>query len=87
MFVLSMRFNEQIENTMKLRKIGILALQASTSLRNRISEMEGKTPQTINRWVRDNDSNLTKAAIINAIKEVTGLTEDQLLEEAVAEAK
>jgi hypothetical protein len=72
---------------MKLTKIGILALQGSSSLRQRIADLEGKTIQTVNRWIRECDDNLTKAGPLSLIKQETGLTDEHLLEEAVAEAK
>jgi hypothetical protein len=72
---------------MKLRKIGLLALQGSQKLRQRIQDMEGVTPQTVNRWIRENDPTLTQYAILSAIREETQLTDELLLEEAVAEAK
>ena len=65
---------------MKLKKIGILALQGSSSLRQRIADMEGKTIQTINRWIREGDDNLTKAGPLSLIKQETGLGNEDLLE-------
>jgi transposase len=82
-----MRLTTKTEYKMKLRKIGIMALQASTKMRNRIAELEKVTPQTINRWVRDNDDMLTKAATLSILREETGLTDEQLLEQVAETAK
>lgn len=40
----------------------------------------GCTDQTIIKYIRDNDDNLTKAAVLVAIKKQTGLTDAELLE-------
>lgn len=66
---------------MKLAKIGILALKGSPDMRDRIREMENVTPQAVNRWIKNNDDILTKAAILRLIKDETGLSDDQLLED------
>lgn len=39
------------------------------------------TDQTVIRYIRDNDDNLTKAAALAVIREETGLEDSQLLEE------
>lgn len=71
---------------MKLTKIGLMALRGSKDLREKIAELEGTTVKTVNRWVRENSGSLTKAAVLEAIKAETQLT-DQLLLERVAEAQ
>ena len=71
---------------MRLTKIGILALKGSPELRRRIMEMEEVTPQAVNRWIQNNDDCLTKAGIMKMIKDETGLTDDQLLQDVAQTA-
>jgi hypothetical protein len=71
---------------MKITRIGILAIRGIPGLMQRIADAEKVTTKTVERWIRENEtintsSPLTKLAIINAIKEETGLTEEQLVEE------
>lgn len=40
---------------------------------------------TVRRYVSDNDDNLTKAAALKVIREQTGLTDAEILEETASE--
>lgn len=66
---------------MRITKIGILALKGSSDLRRRIMEVEQVTSQSVNNWIRSNDSRLTKVAIVKMIVETTGLSQDEILED------
>lgn len=65
---------------MKLSKVAILALKGSRDSRKRISEAMGVSSITAYRWIVANDDNLTKAAALSVIKDITGLPESQILE-------
>lgn len=67
---------------MKLTNIAILALRGlGHGVKEKIASGLGVTVSTINRWIVNNDDNLTKAAVIKVIQEETGLTQDEILEE------
>lgn len=67
---------------MKLTPIGIAALRGIPGLMQKIADSEGVTLRTVQRWVADHNDPLTKAATVKIIKEATGLTEEQILEES-----
>jgi hypothetical protein len=73
---------------MKLTKIAILALRGfDRGIKGRIAEAAGGvTVSTLNRWIADNDDNLTKAAVVKIIGKETGLTDQEILEEDTVEA-
>lgn len=54
----------------------------SPEVKEAISRVEGVRIETVRKWVRDEDDNLTKASVIKVIKDMSGLTEDQILEES-----
>jgi transcriptional regulator with XRE-family HTH domain len=66
---------------MKLSSIAILALRGCTpEIKKKLADALGVTVPSINRYLRDNDDSLTKVAALEVIREVTGLTDDQILE-------
>lgn len=66
---------------MKLSHIAILALKGTDAdFRKRLAEVLGVSEPTIYRYINNNDDTLTKAAALQLIREVTGLTDDQILE-------
>lgn len=72
---------------MKLTQKAIEALTVRT--RNRIAlEMDCSVP-SVDRWIKENEDNgnLTKARIVEIIKEETGLKLPQILEEAKETAR
>lgn len=65
---------------MKITPIGIAAIRAVPGLMQRITDLEGVTSRTVYRWMKEDDSPLTKATILRMIREETGLTDEQILE-------
>lgn len=65
---------------MRLTHIAILAIRGSRGIVREIAEKCDTTPSTVYKWIRDNNDNLTKAAALAVIKEVTGLEDSQILE-------
>ena len=51
--------------------------------RRRLMDVLGCTEFTIARYIQKNSDNLTKAASMKIIKEVTGLSDNEILEESV----
>lgn len=67
---------------MKLSKIAILAVKgASPGIIPRLAEAIGVNEPTVYKYIRDNNDNLTKAAALVVIREHTGLTDEDILEE------
>jgi hypothetical protein len=65
---------------MKLTQIAIDALKGNKRARARLQLDMDKSEFTINRWIAENDDNLTKAAALKVIREETGLSDNQILE-------
>lgn len=66
---------------MKLSKIALLALKGlGRAGRKTLADKMGLTEDTLYRWMRTNDDNLTKAAHLSVIQETLGLEQDQILE-------
>lgn len=65
---------------MKLTENALKAIN-NKDTRRRLSEVLDCTDQTIMRYIKDNDDNLTKAAALAVIREDTELTDDQILEQ------
>lgn len=67
---------------MRLSKAAILALKGmSRDQKEKIAESCDREPSTVYRWIANADDNLTKAGPLKAIREITGLTDNELLEE------
>ena len=67
---------------MKLSRIAILAIRgASPAIIKRLAEAIEASEPSIYKWISDNHSNLTKAAAMKVIREETGLTDEQILEQ------
>jgi transcriptional antiterminator len=64
---------------MRLTKKALSKIKSPQS-RMRIALALGVSDRTIERYIKDNDDELTKAAALNIIKEITGLSENQILE-------
>lgn len=69
--------NKQIR--MKLSKIAILAVRGVRGSGKRLAEAIGVSEATMTRYLRENDDNLTKAAALAIIREITGLTDEEIL--------
>lgn len=66
---------------MRLTKVAIMAIYGGEEAKNRLMEEMDISPATLYRWLNKNDDNLTKAAALKIIREETGLTDEQILEE------
>jgi transposase len=65
---------------MKLSKIAILALKGSKGSKKRIADALGVTESTVYRWIAENHDSLTKASSMLVIREITGLSDSEILE-------
>jgi hypothetical protein len=69
---------------MKLTKTALDAIN-TPAVRRRLMEALGDVAEsTIYRYIASNDDNLTKAAALKVIREATGLTDEEILEEESA---
>jgi len=66
---------------MKLSEIALQRIKDSKSLPKKLREALGVSQPTFWRYVNNNSDELTKAAALKVIREETGLTDDQILEE------
>lgn len=67
--------------SMKLTKKAIKAIQDhSPSIKSKLALALNVSEASINRYIRTNSDNLTKAAALKIIWEETGLSGDQILE-------
>lgn len=72
----------------QLSKLALLAVKgASPGILKRLAPAIGVTEATIYQYIRDNNSNLTKAAAMQVIREETGLSDAEILEDTPAEAE
>ena len=70
---------------MKLTHVAIQAiLEHSPGIKSKLALALGCSEGTINRYIRENDDNLTKAAAMQVIRKETGLTDDEILEKESA---
>lgn len=72
---------------MRLSHLGLTVIRGSQNIKSRFMESFGITIDTVNRWVRENHDNLTKAAALQIIREETGLSDSEILENEIVEAK
>ncbi|WP_081202980.1 hypothetical protein [Niastella yeongjuensis] len=63
-------------------KLSQKALQAinNPATRRRLMDVLGCTEFTISRYIQKNSDNLTKAAALQVIREITGLADSEILE-------
>jgi transcriptional regulator with XRE-family HTH domain len=66
---------------MKLTLLALQKIQDSRSLPKKIKDVLGVSRATMWKYLKDNDDELTKAAVIKILREETGLSDEQLLEE------
>jgi hypothetical protein len=64
---------------MKLTQKALKAINNSAT-RRRLMDVLGCTEFTISRYIQKNSDNLTKAAAMEVIREVTGLPDNEILE-------
>jgi len=66
---------------MKLTKLALQSIhQRSPGIKLKLALALGCSEGSINRYLRDNDDNLTKAAALEVIRKETGLSDDEILE-------
>lgn len=66
---------------MKLKATVLATLRRTKEAKNRLAFELNKSSYTIEKWIRNNDDNLTKAASLKIIREELGLTDSEILEE------
>lgn len=67
---------------MKLSHIAILALKGTSGdFKRTLANKLGVTENTLYKYINENNDVLTKASALQLIGEVTGLSNDQILEE------
>ena len=72
---------------MQLSNITILALRGcDIEVKQKIADAAGVSIDTVYRWIKGNDDNLTKAAVLKVIREELGLSDSQILEETEVKA-
>ncbi len=76
----------KIGQIMKLTKTALDKLLSNLGLRLKIALALDCSEGTINRYLRQNHENLTKAAALEVIRTETGLTDDEILESNKVEA-
>jgi len=70
---------------MKLTNIAIQAIiDHSPGIKLKLALALNCSEGSINRYIRENDDNLTKAAALEVIRKETGLTDEEILEKASA---
>lgn len=71
---------------MRLTHLALLAIKGSDEGIQRLREALDVSRPTIYKYLRENTDELTKAAALMVIREITGLNDEQILE-AVPEEK
>lgn len=67
---------------MRLSRIAILAVKGSCpGIIEKLAEAIGVSNPTVYQYIRENNDELTKAAALKVIREETGLTDAEILEE------
>lgn len=66
---------------MRLSTAGISILRGNKTIWEAVRNALGVSTATMYRYVKDNESDLTKAASLKVIREETGLTDLEILEE------
>jgi predicted transcriptional regulator len=72
---------------MKIKKEILLLIQTSGNMRMRIAIALGVSESTVRRYVAENSSDLTKAAAIQVIKDMTGIRDDKKILESIPDEK
>lgn len=73
---------------MKLSKTAILVIRGLPSEKKKeLADVLGISSKTLYRYLDNNDDNLTKAAGLNFLKGITGLSDTELLEDTDADAE
>jgi hypothetical protein len=72
---------------MKLTHLAIIAVRGSRGIVPKLAEALHKSEPQIYVYIRKNAPELTMAAALKIIREETGLTDDQILEESNVESR
>ncbi len=71
---------------MRLTKIALEAIrQHSPGIKSKLALALNCSEASINRYIRDNDDNLTKAAALEVIRKESGLSGEEILENESAQ--
>lgn len=72
---------------MRLSRIAILAVRgASPGIIEKLAEAIGVSKPSVYKYINENNDGLTKAAALKVIREETGLTDQEILEEETESA-
>lgn len=71
---------------MKIKASVLKRISEHKGLRARLCEEMNKSYFTVNRWINENDDNLTKATALKIIRDELGLSDAQILEESKSAA-
>ena len=70
----------------QLTRAALEGIQAhSPGIKSKMALALNCSEGTINRYIRENDDNLTKAAVLEVIRNETGLTDEEILEKVEKE--
>lgn len=67
---------------MQLSQLALLAVRGSKTIVPQLADALEVSVSTVYRYISSNSDELTKAAALNIIREVTGLEDSQILEPA-----
>lgn len=71
---------------MKIKRKILEKINASTKLKTQLALALNKSVFSIQRYIDENDDNLTKASVLKVIREELGLSDSQILEESTTKA-
>jgi predicted transcriptional regulator len=71
---------------MRLTHLAIIAIKGCDGIVGKLADSLQVEPVTIYKYIRENSTNLTKAAALEVIRKETGLSDDQILEKEPAVA-
>lgn len=72
---------------MRLTQLAIMALRGSDDAVERLATALGVGQSTVYRYIKDNSDELTKAAALVVIRDITGLKDDMILDAEPVTAK
>jgi hypothetical protein len=71
---------------MKLNTAGISIIRGNKAIKDKIRDSLDVSSATMYKYVADNDEILTQAAVLKILREETGLSDQEILEEEVVKA-
>lgn len=69
---------------MRITQKALALIKADAVRRLEVAKALGVSDQTLMRYIKDNDDELTKAAALIEIRKITGLRDSEILEEVAA---